>query len=168
MIVVLVAKSCLILLWPRVLEPDSLLCPWDFPGKNTRMGCHFILQGIFQTRGQTHVSCIGWRILSQWATWEAHMRWCVHAYASHFSHIRIFTTLWTAAHWAPLSMGFSRQEYWSGLPCPPPGYLSMRESNLHLFNLLHCRFFNAEPPGMPIWNDKMLAKHIIVIISQHM
>ena len=32
-------------------------------------------------------------------------------------------TLWTAAHQAPLSMGFSRQEYWSGLPCPPPGHL---------------------------------------------
>ena len=30
---------------------------------------------------------------------------------------------WTAAHQAPLSMGFSRQEYWSGLPCPPPGGL---------------------------------------------
>ena len=32
-------------------------------------------------------------------------------------------TLWTVAHQAPLSMGFSRQEYWSGLPCPSPGDL---------------------------------------------
>ena len=32
-------------------------------------------------------------------------------------------TLWTVAHQAPLSLGFSRQEYWSGLPCPPPGDL---------------------------------------------
>ena len=40
------------------------------------------------------------------------------------SHFRFFATLWTAAHQAPLSMGFSRQEYWSGLPCPPPGDLS--------------------------------------------
>ena len=32
-------------------------------------------------------------------------------------------TLWTVAHQAPLSMGFSRQEYWSGLPSPPPGDL---------------------------------------------
>ena len=32
-----------------------------------------------------------------------------------------FATLWTATHQAPLSMGFSRQEYWSGLPFPPPG-----------------------------------------------
>ena len=42
---------------------------------------------------------------------------------SHFSHVRLFVTLWTAAHQAPLSMGFSRQEYWRGLPCPPPGDL---------------------------------------------
>ena len=34
-----------------------------------------------------------------------------------------FSALWTVAHQAPLSMGFSRQEYWSGLLCPPPGDL---------------------------------------------
>ena len=39
---------------------------------------------------------------------------------SHFSHIRLFASLWTVALQAPLSMGFSRQEYWSGLPYPPP------------------------------------------------
>ena len=38
-------------------------------------------------------------------------------------HHRLFATLWTVAHQAPLSMGFSRQEYWSGLPFPPPGDL---------------------------------------------
>ena len=37
--------------------------------------------------------------------------------------VRLFVTLWTVAHQAPLSMGFSRQEYWSGLPFPPPGDL---------------------------------------------
>ena len=39
------------------------------------------------------------------------------------SSVRLFTTLWTAACQAPLSIGFSGQEYWSGLPCPPPGDL---------------------------------------------
>ena len=43
---------------------------------------------------------------------------------SHFSHVRLFATLWTVARQAPLTMGFCRQEYWSGLPCPPPGDLS--------------------------------------------
>ena len=48
------------------------------------------------------------------------MRACV---LSHFSHGRLFAALWTVARQAPLSMGFSRQEYWNGLPCPPPGDL---------------------------------------------
>ena len=39
------------------------------------------------------------------------------------SHIRFLVTPWIAAHQAPQSMGFSRQEYWSGLPCPPLGDL---------------------------------------------
>ena len=43
---------------------------------------------------------------------------------SHFSRTRLFVTLWAVARQAPLSMGFSRQEYWGGLPCPPPGDLS--------------------------------------------
>ena len=42
---------------------------------------------------------------------------------SHFSHVWLFAILWTEAHQAPLSMGFFRQEYQSGLPCPPPGNL---------------------------------------------
>ena len=40
-----------------------------------------------------------------------------------FSCVRLFATLWTAVCQAPLSMGFSRQAYWRGLPCPPPGDL---------------------------------------------
>ena len=48
----------------------------------------------------------------------------VHAFRlSHFSYVWLFATPWTIAHQAPLSMGFSRQEYWSGLACPPPGDL---------------------------------------------
>ena len=46
-----VAKSCPTLLWCHGLYPARLLCPWDFPGKNTRVGCHFFFQGIFQTQG---------------------------------------------------------------------------------------------------------------------
>ena len=42
---------------------------------------------------------------------------------SHFSHIQLFATPWTVAHRVPLSMGISRQEYWSGLPCPSSGCL---------------------------------------------
>ena len=40
---------------------------------------------------------------------------------SHFSHVQLFAIVWTIAHQAPLSMGFFRQECWSGLPFPTPG-----------------------------------------------
>ena len=52
----------------------------------------------------------------QWFTWYV----CV---LSHFSYVQLFVTPWTVAHQAPLSMGFSRQGYWSGLPFPSPGDL---------------------------------------------
>ena len=51
-----------------------------------------------------------------------HMCMSLHAcmHAQLLSHIQLFVTLRTVARQAPLSMGFSRREYWSGLPCPPP------------------------------------------------
>ena len=42
---------------------------------------------------------------------------------AHSFHVQLFAMLWTVVPQAPLAMGFSRQEYWSGLPCPPPGDL---------------------------------------------
>ena len=53
-----------------------------------------------------------------------HNRGCV-CMLSHFSHIWLFATPWTVAHQTPLSVGFSRQEYWSELPFSPPGYLAI-------------------------------------------
>ena len=52
--------------------------------------------------------------------------------ASMFSCARLFTTPWTVASQAPLSVGFSKQEYWSGLPFPSPGDLQTQELNLGL------------------------------------
>ena len=62
--------------------------------------------------------------------------------------VRLFVTPWTVAHQAPLSMGFSRQDYWSGLPFPSPGDLpdagiepgspALQEDSLP-----------TEPPGKP-------------------
>ena len=42
------------------------------------------------------------------------------------SHVRLFATPWTAAHQAPLSVGFSKQEYWSGVPLPSPTKIARR------------------------------------------
>ena len=77
---------------------------------------------------------------------------------SHFSHIRLFTTLWTSAWEAPLSMEFSRPEYWNGLPCLPPGDLpnpgiEPRSSALYADSL------PSEPPGKP--NLKIYFTHNI-------
>ena len=55
------------------------------------------------------------------------------------SRIWLFATPWTVADQAPLSGGFSRQEYWSGLPIPSPGDLPDQESSP---GLLHCRYFS--------------------------
>ena len=68
-------------------QPIRLPRPWDPPGKNTRVGCHFLLQ------------CVKVKSLS---------------------HVRLLATPWTAAYQALPSMGFSRQEYWSGVPLPSP------------------------------------------------
>jgi len=60
-------------------------------------------------------------------------------------------TLWTIAHQAPLSMGFSTQEYWSGLPCPPPGDFPERgiEPASLVSPALAGRFLPLAPPGKP-------------------
>ena len=69
------------------------------------------------------------------------------------SHVQLFMTPWTIACQAPLSMGFSRQEYWSGLPCPPPGDLPTPgiEPTPPQSPALAGGFFTIAPPGKPIW-----------------
>ena len=69
-----------------------------------------------------------------------------------FSHVQLFVTLWTVARQAPLSMGFSRQEYWTGLPHPSPGDLpnpGIKSASLKS-PALAGRFFTTEPPGKPL------------------
>ena len=56
---------------------------------------------------------------------------------SHFSYVQLFAAPWTVAPHSPLSMGFSRQENWSGLPCPLQGIFPTQGSNLCLLHLLH-------------------------------
>ena len=74
---------------------------------------------------------------------------CVHAQL--LSQVRLFATQWTAALQTPLSLGFLRQEYCSGLPFPPPGDLSdvgIEPESLVLPALAE-EFFTTEPPGKP-------------------
>ena len=67
----------------------------------------------------------------------------------HFNHVPLFATLWTIARQAPLSMRFSRQEHWSGLPCPPAGDLPDRGMELGSF-ASQVDSLPSEPPGKPI------------------
>ena len=76
---------------PTLCDPTRLLRPWDSPGKNTGVGCHFLLQSMkVKSESEVAQSCL------------------------------TLATPWTAAYQAPPSMGFSRQEYWSGVPLPSP------------------------------------------------
>ena len=81
-------------------------------------------------RGQTCVSCVGRWILHHWATSGCYV-------ASVVSDS--FVTPWTAARQTPLSMGFSRQEYRSGLPFPPPGDLPHPGMETAVLSLLRWR-----------------------------
>ena len=79
---------------PHRWQPTRLPRPWDPPGTNTGVGCHFLFQ-------------------------------CMQVKMKSLSHVRLFTTPRAAAYQAPPSMGFSRQEYWSGVPLPSPSYQPM-------------------------------------------
>ena len=81
---------------------------------------------------------------------------------SHFSHVQLFVTLCTVAFQAPLSVRFSRQKYWSGLPCLPPGNLLTQGLNPHLLCLLYWQvglfFFFLPLVPRALWSCKISVK----------
>ena len=88
-------------------------------------------------------------VLRDWGMkWPKHLSMCV---LNHFNCVQLFATLWTVAHQAPLSTGFSRQEYWSGLPCSPPGESSWSRDQRHVSCLLNWQVGSLPlaPPGKP-------------------
>ena len=71
------------------------------------------------------------------------------------SGVQVFATPRAAAHQAPRSMEFFRQEYWSGLPFPSPGNLAYPgiEPTSPVSSALAGKFFATEPPGKPpVWH----------------
>ena len=74
--------------------------------------------GILQAR------TLEWVAISFSNAWKWKWKW------SHSISVRLFMTPWTAAHQAPPSMGFSKQEYWSGVPLPSPMHDSKTESEV--------------------------------------
>ena len=85
---------------------------------------------------------LGQNLYSRYSTKNA----CVHAQL--LSHVQLCVTPWTVAHQPPLSLGFSRQEYWSGLPCPPPGDLP--NSGILCFLHWQADSLPLATPGEPI------------------
>ena len=76
------------------------------------------------------------------------------------SRVQLFVTPWSVAHQAPLSMGFSRQEYWSGLPFPSPGDLP--HPGIEPGSpALQADALTSEPPGKPLVHiySRLLLSH---------
>ena len=129
---------------------------WDFPGKNTGVGCHFLLQGMWPTEGSNPqllprlLHCHG--IPYPWATGEA-LVWYMCAKSL---YVWLFAPLWTVAHQAPLSMGIlqARVLEWVAISYSR-GIFPTQGSNPRL---LHCRqvLYHLNPSGKPIILNKYL------------
>ena len=94
------------------------------------------------------------RVRHDWATeqWDICIIQINVVVVKSLSRVQSFVTPWTVAHQFPLSMGFPRQEYWSGLPFPSPGDLpnpGIRPASPTLAD----RFFTPELPGKPHYMD---------------
>ena len=105
------------------LQPSRLLCPWANLPQDYWRGLSISAAGDLLNPGIEHTSAL-WAdslpLSHLGSPQPRYMRVCV---LSCFHHVRLVATLWTIAHQAALSMGFPRQEYWSGLPYSPPGDL---------------------------------------------
>ena len=95
--------------------------------------------------------------------------WCSLSHAQLLSHVWLFVIPWTVARQAPLSMGFSRQEYWSGLPFPSPGDLPHSQTCLSCISCIGRWILYPGPPtgalichgqGLPaLWTSSNLDKN---------
>ena len=123
--------------------------PGSTPGWKTIFHMPQLRSKILSAATKTHHSQIKKKDVRYKHT-PIHIYMCV--YAQSLSHVQLFETSWTVAFQTPLSRGFSRQEYWSGLPFPPgnlpyPGIKPMSPAS----PVLAGGFFTTEPPGKPIY-----------------
>ena len=122
------------------------------------------LKGLFsrgssQPRNWAQVSHISGRFFNRWAIREAHKEASVRAHSLWLC--QLFMTLWTIAHQTPLSMGFSRQEYWRVLPFPYPEDLS--DPGIEFTSLtspaLACGFFTTNTTWEALCKEERFVKH---------
>ena len=134
--------------------------PWDSPGKNTRVGCHFLLQRMkVKSESEVAQSCptlsdpmdCSLPGSSIHGIFQARiLEWVVISFSnacmlSHFSHIQLCDPI-DGSHQAHPSLGFSRQEHWSGLPFPSPA----RESEVAQSCPTVCDPMDCSPPGSSV------------------
>ena len=106
-------------------QPTRLPRPWDSPSKNTGVGCHFLLQ-CMKVKSEREVAqlCPTLHDPMDCSLPGSSVHGIFQASELEWGAIAImsnsFETPWTVAHQAPLSMGFPRQEHWSGVPLPSP------------------------------------------------
>ena len=113
-------------LWLHGLQSTRLLCPWDFPGKNIGVVCHFLLKGGFLTPG-LNLGRLHCKQILYWPSCQGSPP----APKQTISRAVLSRSVISDSSWPRglqparllCSWGFSRQEYWSGSPCPPPGDL---------------------------------------------
>ena len=116
---VLVTQSCPTLCDPMNCSPPGSSVHGDSLGKNTGVGSYSLLQRIFLTQG-SNPSLLQKGFLPSEPPWEAPEEG---SKVKLLSCVQLFAIPLTIAYQAPPSMEFSRQQYWSGLPFPPPGDL---------------------------------------------
>ena len=97
--------------------PSVSYCWWSFSSTSSHL---LSLQSVTLLACSLNASPCEPAAVPYYCTFQGTMSMCV---LTCFSRVQLFAIPWTVAHHAPLSMGFSRQEYWSGLPCPTPGDL---------------------------------------------
>ena len=158
--------------FPRGIEPrypalqvDSLLSEPPGKLKNTRVGSLSLLQGIFliqkSNQGLLHCRQILYQLSYQGSPKIGRYLNCRQtACICVVSHVHLFVTSWTIACQALLSMEFSRQEYWSALPFPPPGDLPDPgiKATSPVSHALAGGFFTTEPPGKPPTKRQVIHK----------
>ena len=124
-------------------------------------------RGSSQPRDQTQVSHIVGRHFTVWATREALITYLAFqgmhvCLLHHFSHVQLFATLWTLAHQAALSMGYSRQEYWNGLPCPPASKhrFGFPVLVLHVNEMTECGLSYVSLPSLNMSSSLLLSTNL--------
>ena len=146
----LVTQLCQTLCDPMDCSFPGFSVHGDSSGRNTGVGYHALLQRIFPTQesnpGLPHCRLILYHLNHQGSPSFDYIHFVSKVMS--LSRVRLLATPWTVAYQAPPSMGFSSQEYWSGLPCPPPGDLTNpgmdpRSPTLQADSL------PSEPPGEP-------------------